>query len=138
MSPGRGLIICELVKLHNNYLEGYRTRRMKELTPLVTFVPSPIGRVIALAVIEISVRSYVTPLLCLTPMLLRGTAAAAGIAFVNTLFSAGGFVGPNLMGMFKDATGSTSGAFLVLAVLSAGAGALCLVLRRQPAFRRSM
>lgn len=82
---------------------------------------------------EIGVRSYVTPFLCLTPLLLRGTAAAAGIALVNTLFSAGGFVGPNLMALFEDATGSTNGAFLVLAVLTAVAGTLCLVLRRQPA-----
>jgi ACS family tartrate transporter-like MFS transporter len=67
-------------------------------------------------------------------MLLRGTAAAAGIALVNTIFSVGGFVGPTLVGWFKDATGSTSGAFLVLAGSSLSAAALCLMLRRQPAF----
>jgi hypothetical protein len=39
------------------------------------------------------------------------TAAAAGIALVNMIFSLGGFVGPNIVGWFKEATGSTGGAF---------------------------
>jgi ACS family tartrate transporter-like MFS transporter len=97
-------------------------------------LPNPLGQVAALAIVEIGVRIYVPPFLCLTPMLLRGTAAAAGIALVNTILSVGGFVGPYLTGWFKDATGSTNGAFLVLACLSLSAAALCLVLRRQPAF----
>jgi MFS transporter, ACS family, tartrate transporter len=97
-------------------------------------IPTALGRVAALALVEIGVRIYVPPFLCLAPMLLRGTAAAAGIALVNTALSVGGFVGPNLVGWFKDATGSTTGAFLVLASLSLGAAALCLVLRHEPAF----
>jgi ACS family tartrate transporter-like MFS transporter len=49
------------------------------------------------------------------------------------VFSVGGFVGPSIVGWFKDATGSTSGAFLVLAGLPVVAAALCVfVLRRQP------
>ena len=36
--------------------------------------------------------------------------------------------------LFMDATGGTSGAFLILAAFSLGAAALCLVLRRQAAF----
>jgi ACS family tartrate transporter-like MFS transporter len=97
-------------------------------------VPVPLGRVAAVALVEIGVRSYVPPFLCLAPMLLRGTAAAAGIALVNTVFSLGGFVGPSVVGWFKDTTGSASGAFLLLAGLSLIAAALCvLVLRRQPA-----
>jgi ACS family tartrate transporter-like MFS transporter len=98
-------------------------------------LPSPLWRVMALAAVEVGVRSYVTPFLCLAPMLLRGTAAAAGIALVNTWFSAGGFVGPTLMGWFKDATGSTNGAFLILASLSLCAAGLCMGIRHHPAFR---
>ena len=70
-------------------------------------------------------------------MRLRGAAAAAGIALVNTVFSVGGFAGPYLVGRFNDATGSTSGAFLLLAALSLGAAVLCLVLRRQAVFASS-
>jgi ACS family tartrate transporter-like MFS transporter len=100
-------------------------------------LPSPVERVAALALIEIGVRIFIPPFLCLTPMLLRGSAAAAGIALVNTVFSVGGIVGPSLVGWFKDATGSLNGVFLVLAVLSFGATALCLALRRQPVFAPS-
>jgi ACS family tartrate transporter-like MFS transporter len=97
-------------------------------------LPNPLARVAALALMEIGVRSYIPPFLCLAPGLLRGTAAAAGIALVNTAFSAGGFFGPPLIGWFKDTTGSTSGAFLLLAAVSALAATLCIVIRRHPAF----
>ena len=100
----------------------------------VALLPDPLWRVTALATVEVGVRSYVTPFLCLPPLLLRGTAAAAGIALVNTVFSLGGFVGPNLVGWFQEATGSTSGAFLILATLSASAAGLCVAIRRHPAF----
>jgi len=97
-------------------------------------VPNPLGRVAAIALVEIGVRSYVPAFLCLVPMLLRGTAAAAGIALVNTVFSLAGLVGPSVVGWFKDATGSTSGAFLILAGLPLTAAMVCvLVLRREPA-----
>jgi ACS family tartrate transporter-like MFS transporter len=97
-------------------------------------VPNPLGRVAAIALVEIGVRSYVPAFLCLVPMLLRGTAAAAGIALVNTVFSLAGLVGPSVVGWFKDATGSTSGAFLILAALPLTAAIVCaLVLRREPA-----
>src|SRR5690242_6989384 len=57
------------------------------------FLPNAMSRVAALALVEIGMRSYVPPFLCLAPALLRGTAAAAGIALVNTAFSVGGFFG---------------------------------------------
>jgi ACS family tartrate transporter-like MFS transporter len=92
-------------------------------------LPNPFARVGAFAFIEIGVRIFVPPFLCLTPMLLRGAAAAAGIALVNTVFSVGGVVGPFFVGRFKDAHGSTNGAFLPMAGLSLGAAVLCVVLR---------
>jgi len=98
------------------------------------FLPHPIARVAAIALIEIGARSYVPPFLCLAPALLRGTAAAAGIALVNTAFSVGGFVGPSFIGWFKDTTGGTSGAFLILAAVAASAATLCIAIRRHPAF----
>jgi MFS transporter, ACS family, tartrate transporter len=98
------------------------------------FLPNPLARVAAIALVEIGARSYVPPFLCLAPTLLRGTAAAAGIALVNTAFSVGGFLGPSLIGWFKDTTGSTSGAFLILAAVSASAAALCITIRHHPAF----
>ncbi len=47
--------------------------------------------------------------------LLSGAAAAAGIAMINSIGNLGGFVGPYLVGLVKDATGSTDGGLIVLA-----------------------
>ena len=49
--------------------------------------------------------------------LLSGAAAAAGIALINSIGNLGGFVGPYLVGLVKDATGSTDGGLIVLAVI---------------------
>lgn len=100
-------------------------------------VPVPLGRVAALALVEIGARSYAPAFVCLTPMLLRGPAAAAGIALVNTIFSIGGFVGPSLVGWFTDATGSPNGAFLILAGFAMISSLLCVLLSRYPVFARA-
>ena len=49
------------------------------------------------------------------PMLLGGTAAAAGIALINAIGNLGGFFGPSIMGSLRDVTGGYSGGLLVLA-----------------------
>jgi ACS family tartrate transporter-like MFS transporter len=96
---------------------------------------NPYGRVAAFALVEIGARSYVPPFLCLAPSLMRGPAAAAAIALVNTVFSLGGFVGPSVVGWFTDATGSPNGALEILAVVAASAAGLCsVVLRAHPGF----
>jgi D-galactonate transporter len=51
--------------------------------------------------------------------LLSGTAAAAGIALINSVGNLGGFAGPYLVGLVKDATGSTNGGLVALAVILA-------------------
>lgn len=43
-----------------------------------------------------------------------GTAAAGGIAFINTIGILGGFVAPTIMGLVKDVTGSTQGGLLTM------------------------
>jgi ACS family tartrate transporter-like MFS transporter len=61
--------------------------------------------------------------------------ARRGSALVNAIANVGGFVGPYAIGWFKDATGSTSGAFLLIAAMAlTAAAALYFLLRRQAAF----
>jgi ACS family tartrate transporter-like MFS transporter len=103
----------------------------------VGLLRDPPAQVVALAAVEVGIRMYIPPFLCLTPMLLQGPAAAAAIGLVNTVFSIGGFVGPYLVGWFTDATGSSRSAFLVLAAMAASAAALCVALRREPSFAHS-
>ncbi|HET6307970.1 MAG TPA: MFS transporter [Rhodopila sp.] len=58
---------------------------------------------------------------------LTGAAAAGGLAFINSVGTLGGFVGPAVMGWLKEATGSFTaglagmGAFLLLSTVLAGA-----------------
>jgi ACS family tartrate transporter-like MFS transporter len=49
------------------------------------------------------------------PLLLGGTAAAAGIALVNSIGNLGGYVGPWAMGALRDVTRSHTGGLLMLA-----------------------
>ncbi len=48
---------------------------------------------------------------------LSGAAAAAGVAYINSLANIAGFVGPFVMGWIKDATGSFDGGLLVIACI---------------------
>jgi ACS family tartrate transporter-like MFS transporter len=57
---------------------------------------------------------------------LSGTAAAGGIALINSIGNLAGFGGPYLIGWIKELTGSTSTGLLVLAVLPLVAGLLVL------------
>ncbi|AHG89163.1 major facilitator superfamily MFS_1 [Gemmatirosa kalamazoonensis] len=98
-------------------------------------LPWPAARVASLALVLIGDQTFVVVFWCLPSTILRGSAAAAAIAFINSFGNLGGLVGPYLIGRFKDATGGTTAAFLLLAVPSLVAAALCLVLRRR--FRTS-
>jgi ACS family tartrate transporter-like MFS transporter len=62
------------------------------------------------------------PFWAIPTALLRGTAAAGGIALVNSIGNVGGFVGPYLMGWIRDATGGfTAGLLTLAAILVLGA-----------------
>jgi nitrate/nitrite transporter NarK len=61
---------------------------------------------------------------------LRGAAAAAGIAIINSFGNLAGFVSPFLVGWIKDLTGSTNaGMYLVSVFVFLGA---CLVIVGTP------
>ena len=59
---------------------------------------------------------------------LSGAAAAAGVAYINSIANIAGFVGPFVMGFIKDATGSFDGGLLVIAgvCLICGIATLCI------------
>ena len=56
------------------------------------------------------------------------TAAAGGIALINSLGNLGGFAGPYMVGMVKQASHSFAGGMLVMAASVLGAGVLALML----------
>jgi sugar phosphate permease len=51
------------------------------------------------------------------PRMLTGAGAAAGLAFINSIGTFGGFVGPYMMGVFKDATGGFTYGIMAMAVI---------------------
>jgi D-galactonate transporter len=60
---------------------------------------------------------------------LKGTAAAGGIALINSIGAFGGFVSPAIIGIAKDLTGSLSAGLLVMAgLLTLGAVASAFIL----------
>ncbi|WP_426401000.1 MFS transporter (plasmid) [Ralstonia sp. R-29] len=63
---------------------------------------------------------------------LKGTAAAGGIAFINSIGLFGGFFSPTIVGWTKAATGSLQAGLLVIATLLV-IGAILLAVRRSAA-----
>jgi len=64
------------------------------------------------------------------PRFLSGMAAAGGLAFINSIGTAGGFVGPTIMGWLSDKTGSFSAGLFALTGFLLLAAALSWSLKR--------
>ena len=64
------------------------------------------------------------------PRFLTGMAAAGGLAFINSIGTAGGFVGPNVFGWLRDYTGSYSAGMLAMSGFLVLSAALAWSLRR--------
>jgi ACS family tartrate transporter-like MFS transporter len=71
--------------------------------------------VLSFTLSQIGQRSVMSVFWSIPPMVLGGTAAAAGIALINAVGNLGGGVGPSVMGWLRDLTGAYSGGLLVLA-----------------------
>jgi MFS transporter, ACS family, tartrate transporter len=67
------------------------------------------------------------PFWSMPTMLLTGSAAAGGIAFINAFGNIGGAVGPAIVGQLKDMTGSYAGGLYGLAVFTAVSAVIALV-----------
>jgi MFS family permease len=64
------------------------------------------------------------------PRFLTGMAAAGGLAFINSIGTSGGFVGPYVMGWLTDETGSASAGLAAMSGFLIAAAALAWSLRR--------
>lgn len=96
----------------------------------VALFPNPLLRVLALALIPMGLPVFMAPFWCLPSKFLQGPSAAAGIALINTIGTIGGFFGPSIVGVLKQATGGDTGAFLGLAALALAGSLLCQALRK--------
>jgi D-galactonate transporter len=91
------------------------------------FSENPIVMMIALIAAAIGTFCTFAVFWTLPTAWLSGTAAAGGIALINSIGNLAGFGGPYLIGWIKDTTGSTAIGLLVLAVLPLLAACLVLV-----------
>jgi MFS family permease len=64
------------------------------------------------------------------PRFLTGVAAAGGLAFINSIGTSGGFVGPTIMGWLTDVTGSFSAGLLAMSGFLFASAILAWSLRR--------
>jgi len=93
---------------------------------------------LALSVAAISVLTLQPPFWSLTSSFLRGPAAAGGIALVSGFGSFGGFLGPTLIGVLRQQTGSYAASMGALALALTLAACVVLVLGRVIAPRPGM
>ena len=94
--------------------------------------PLPISNwlfVVGLAVTLTGMKSMLPTFWTLPSSFLRGTAAAGGIALINSVANLGGFLGPQIIGNVKAVTGDfTLGLMAMSATLAIG-GVLVLCVR---------
>ena len=64
--------------------------------------------------------------------ILSGTAAAAGIAWINSIGNLGGYIGPTIFGMLRDRAGNDFYAVLFLAALALLGVVLVLLVGHDP------
>jgi ACS family tartrate transporter-like MFS transporter len=85
--------------------------------------------VFSFALSQLGQRSVQGVFWAIPPMFLGGTAAAAGIALINSVGNLGGFVGPTAMGWLRGVSGSYSAGLLVLAAALVFEAILVMTLR---------
>jgi ACS family tartrate transporter-like MFS transporter len=89
--------------------------------------------VAAISVAMLSVSSMVGPFWALPIKFLRGTAAAVGIALINSIGNLGGFFGPTVIGSLRTSTGSFRGGFLIASASLALCGCVAPFVRPEKA-----
>lgn len=78
--------------------------------------------IIALTLVTVGISASKPPLWSMPTLFLSGPAAAAGIATINSIGNLGGFVGPMMIGVIRQQTGSyTWGLYFVAALLALSA-----------------
>jgi MFS family permease len=99
---------------------------------LSAWFKNPYFAMAALTLAFVGLKSTIAPFWAMTTAFLGGTAAAAGIAFINSVGNLGGYAGPHLVGVLKDKTGSNVAALLLLGAALLGMAFFTLVLPKAP------
>jgi len=95
---------------------------------LTAMTRSPLLSLGALSIAAAGIWGTFGPFWAIPADFLSGTAAAGAIALVNSIGNLGGFAGPYIVGMVKQATHSFAGGMLAMAASLVAAGLLALTL----------
>jgi len=101
--------------------------KMVGLAMLALMPHWPYMSMLALTLITIGWGAYVVTFWSLPTAFLSGTAAAAGIALINSVGNLGGYFGPDMIGRIRTATGGDSAAAFFALAAFALAGALIIL-----------
>ncbi|HVY06504.1 MAG TPA: MFS transporter [Burkholderiales bacterium] len=99
---------------------------------VIAVVPhNPVLAMLGLTLVTIGWGGYVVTFWSLPTAFLSGTAAAAGIALINSVGNLGGYFGPDMIGRIRTATGGSSeAAFFTLAAFALAGALIILFLPR--------
>lgn len=137
-----------IVSMGGMILWGYSSDRFRERTWHVAIAAllaavglavaaishRPFETMIALTVAAVGIASALSTFWALPPSFLGGTAAAGGIALINSISNLGGFVGPYLMGWLLVETHSYAAGMAVLSASLVIAAIVVLMLGRYLSF----
>jgi MFS family permease len=101
--------------------------KMVGLAMLALMPHWPYMSILALTLVCIGWGAYVVTFWSLPTAFLSGTAAAAGIALINSVGNLGGYFGPDMIGRIRTATGGDSAAAFFALAAFALAGALIIL-----------
>jgi ACS family tartrate transporter-like MFS transporter len=96
----------------------------------------PVLSTIALSVALIGIYAAIATSWTLPTAFLSGTAAAGGLALINSIGNLGGFAGPYFVGWIKTTTGAYALALLIIGIGLALSGLIALALRHVVATER--
>ena len=97
---------------------------------LSAYLHNPYLALAALMVALVGLKSAMGPFWALSTTFLSGTAAAGGIALINSVGNLGGFAGPYLVGVINDRTGSIVLSLWILGASLLLMGLLVLTIKR--------
>ena len=97
---------------------------------LSAYLQNPFLALIALMAALVGLKSAMGPFWAFSTTFFSGTAAAGGIALINSVGNLGGFVGPTLVGIVNDRTGSITMSLWILGGALLLMGILILSIRR--------
>ena len=94
-------------------------------------VPGPLWSLCCFTVATAGLWGLLGPFWTIPTGFLHGAAAAGGVALLNSVGTVGGFVGPTLVGMVRDTTGSHALGFVSIACIMALGGVAVLAATRR-------